>query len=285
MLKAKLNTARPCWFITCGVTVTALVLVCAARIPLVAGGKKLKTEEVLQNHLNSIGTAETRAKVLSRTAQGKVVFSERIQHSLYMEGTASLMSQAQRHRSDFKFGSPQYPGEQFVFDGKNSLIATVDQTSRSRLGSFLFLQDEILKEGLWGGVLSTAWPLLRMQKSGATLKYTGMQKIAGQQLHELSYTPRKRSQNGELEIKLYFDPETFRHVLTVYSLTMAHGTDTKSDPNQTVVIVEEHFSDFHEVDGLTLPSHWDIRYRVEPQVKVQEYQWDVSLATIVHNNL
>jgi hypothetical protein len=252
---------------------------------LVAGAKKLTAGEVVQNHLNSIGTAEARAKVVSRTAQGKVAFSERIQHSLYMEGTASLMSQAQKHRCDFKFGSPQYPGEQLVFDGKNSLIATVDQTSRSRLGNFLFLQDEVLREGLWGGVLSTAWPLLRMQDSGATVKYTGLRKIAGQQLYELSYTPRKRSQNGDLEIKLYFDPEAFRHVLTVYSLTMAHGTDTKSDPNQTMVIVEEHFSDFHEVDGLTLPSHWGVRYRVEPQVKAQEYQWDVSFPSIVHNNL
>jgi hypothetical protein len=272
-------------FMKRGVGLFILLLVSGMLTPLLAGGKKLTADEVVENHLNSIGSAETRAKAVSRSAQGKVTFTERIQHSLYMEGTATLMSEARKHRCDFKFGSPQYPGEQFVFDGKNQMIAMVDQTTRSRLGNFLFLQDEVLREGLWGGALSTAWPLLQLQEAGATVKYTGLRKIDGRQLHELSYAPRKRSQNGELGIKLYFDPETFRHVLTVYSLTMLHGPQEKYDPDQTTVIVEEHFSEFREVDGLTLPSHWEIHYRVEPQVKTQEYEWNVSLASIVHNNL
>jgi hypothetical protein len=84
---------------------------------------------------------------------------------------------------------------------------------------------------------------------------------------------------------LYFEPETYHHVLTVYKLTMLHGTQTLSDPNQTTVTVEERFGDFQPVDGLTLPRHWDIRYRVEPQNVVQEYQWDVLLTQIEHNKL
>ena len=284
-MKGERSSTRKYGTTTRGIVLVVLVEVCAVLASSAASGKKLTADEVVQNHLTSIGTAEARAKAVSRMAQGKVAFSERIQHSLYMEGSAALMSQARRHRCDFKFGSPQYPGEQFVFDGKSHLVATVDQTSRSRLGNFLFLQDEVLREGLWGGVLSTAWPLLRMQESGATVKYTGMRKIDGQQLHEISFVPRKQSQNGELGIKLYFDTETFRHVLTVYSLTMLHASETTYDPNQTMVIVEERFSEFHEVDGLTLPSRWGVRYRVEPQVKAQEYQWDVSFPSIVHNNL
>ena len=161
----------------------------------------------------------------------------------------------------------------------------VDQTSRSRLGNFLFLQEEILREGLFGGVLSTAWPLLNTQNTNPNLKYAGLKKMNGQQLHEISYVPKKRSESGELSIRLYFEPETYHHVLTVYTVTTLHGSQTISDPNQTTVIVEERFGDFLPVDGLTLPRHWDIRYRVEPQNLAQEYDWDVSLTQIGHNKL
>ena len=161
----------------------------------------------------------------------------------------------------------------------------VDQTSRSRLGNFLFLQEEVLREGLFGGVLTTAWPLLNTQNSNPALKYEGLKKINGQQLHESSYVPKERLESGERSIRLYFEPETYHHVLTVYTLTVLHESKTISDPNQTTVIVEERFGDFQPVDGLTLPRHWDIRYRVEPQNFAEEYDWDVSLTQIEHNKL
>jgi hypothetical protein len=203
-----------------------------------------------------------------------------------MEGAATLLSQERKSRCEFQFANLHYPGEQFVFDGDKGMVAMVDQTSRSRLGNFLFLQEEILREGLFGGVLSTAWPLLHLQNTNPSLKSEGLKKINGQQLYEISYVPKKRSESGELSIHLYFEPETYHHVLTVYTVTMQHGSgQTLSDPNQTTVIVEERFGDFQIVDGLTLPRHWDIRYRVEPQNFAQEYQWDVSLTQIGHNKL
>jgi hypothetical protein len=196
-----------------------------------------------------------------------------------------LLSQQRKQKCEFQFGNSQYPGEQFVFDGNRELVAMVDQTSRSRLGNFLFLQEEVLREGLFGGVLTTAWPLLNTQNSNPALKYEGLKKINGQQLHESSYVPKERLESGERSIRLYFEPETYHHVLTVYTLTVLHESKTISDPNQTTVIVEERFGDFQPVDGLTLPRHWDIRYRVEPQNFAEEYDWDVSLTQIEHNKL
>ncbi len=105
----------------------------------------------------------------------------------------------------------------------------VDQTSRSRLGNFLFLQEEVLREGLFGGVLSTAWPLLNTQIRTRSLKYEGLKKVDGQQLYDISYIPKKRFESGDLSIHLYFDPETYRHVLTVYTATVLHGSQTLSD--------------------------------------------------------
>jgi hypothetical protein len=256
-----------------------------AVVPSVAEEKKLAADELLQNHLASIGSPEARAKATSRLAEGRVVFSERIQHTLQLEGAAALLSRERKLRCEYKFGSPQYPGEQFVFDGQKQLIAMVDQTSRSQLGNFLFLQDEVLREGLWGGALSTAWPLLHAQEKGFSLKSIDMRKVDGSPLQEVTYVPKRRSQNGDLVIKLYFDPETSRHVLTIYTLTMLHGSAELSDPNQTTVIVEERFSDFRPVDGLTLPAHWNVRYRTEPQSRALEYQWDVTFQNIVHNSL
>jgi hypothetical protein len=255
-------------------------------IPCLAKDAKPTADTIVSSHLASIGTSEARANAASRVSQGKVVFAERIKHTLHMEGAATLLSQGRKHRCEFQFGNLQYPGEKFVFDGNQRMVAMVDQTSRSRLGNFLFLQEEILREGLFGGVLSTAWPLLNLQNTNPSLKYDGLKKIDGRQLYELSYIPKKRSESGDLSIHLYFEPETYHHVLTVYSATMLHdsGQDL-SDPNQTTAIVEERFGDFQTVDGLTLPRHWDIRYRVEPQSIPQEYEWDVTLTEIGHNKL
>jgi hypothetical protein len=260
-------------------------LVLAVAIPCGAKDSKPTVDSVISRHLDSIGSAEARANAVSRVSQGKVVFGEIIQHSLRLEGTARLLSQDRKHRCVFQFANPQYPGEQVVFDGNKGMVAMVDQTSRSRLGNFLFLQEEVLREGLFGGVLSTAWPLLNTANTNPTMKYEGLKKIDGQQLYEISYLPKRRSESGELSIHLYFEPETYHHVLTTYRLTMLHGTTNLSDPNQTTVIVEERFGDFQPVDGLTLPRHWDIRYRVEPQNFAQEYQWDVVLTQIAHNKL
>ena len=263
-----------------------LGVVFAAAIPCAAKEPKPTTDAIISRHLDSIGSADARAAAVSRVSQGKVVFAEIIQHSLRIEGVATLLSQQRKHKCEFQFGNPQYPGEQFVFDGNRELVAMVDQTSRSRLGNFLFLQEEVLREGLFGGVLSTAWPLLNTQNTNPNLKYEGLKKINGQQLHEISYVPKKRSESGELSIRLYFEPETYHHVLTVYSATSLHDSGQNlSDPNQTTSIVEERFGDFKTVDGLTLPQHWDIRYRVEPQSHPQEFQWDVTLTDIGHNKL
>ena len=259
--------------------------VLATVIPCIAKEPKPTSDAIISKHLDSIGSADARAAAVSRVSQGKVVFAEIIQHSLRIEGAATMLSQQRKHKCEFQFANPQYPGEQFVFDGNRELVAMVDQASRSRLGNFLFSQEEVLREGLFGGVLSTAWPLLNTSNTNPALKYGGLKKINGQQLYEISYVPKKRSESGDLSIRLYFDPETYHHVLTIYTVTTLHGSQTISDPNQTTVIVEERFGDFQPVDGLTLPRHWDIRYRVEPQNSAQEYDWDVSLTQIGHNKL
>lgn len=85
---------------------------------------------------------------------------------------------------------------------------------------------------------------------------------------------------GKLEIHLYFEPDTFHHVLTVYRLekTVDEGGEAQaSNAGTQTTTVEERFDDFRQVDGLTLPFAWDIRLRVEPSSKAQEFEWKVAL--------
>jgi hypothetical protein len=244
---------------------------------------KLSADEIVAKHLDSIGTADARGAVKSRSAQGTVVFSERITGAVHVDGSASLISEGGKVKYAFQFGSPQYPGEQFAFDGKNVGVALIDQQSRSRLGNFLVTEPELLSEGVFGGVLGTGWPLLDIKTSGAKLKSEGEKKIDGRDLYALSYTPKKRNASGDLTVELFFDPETCRHVMTVYRLaTTPVDQGETTDPGSVTTIAEERFDDFHPVDGITLPMTWDVRQRIEPG-KAVEYEWKVALATVAHN--
>jgi hypothetical protein len=157
--------------------------------------------------------------------------------------------------------NPNYKGERFVSDGSKIYIADIKPGIRSSLGEFIHVQDRIIREGLWGGVLSTNWALLAIDQRHPKLSYGGLRKIDGKELHQLRYSPSKRS---DLEISLYFEPDTFRHVLTVYQLIISPqmGTSdvTTARQNDTTYRLEERFAEFKTFDGLTLPTQWEVRF-------------------------
>lgn len=60
-----------------------------------------------------------------------------------------------------KLANYDYRGEQFVTDGeKVSVAATTSGHKWSDLGEFVRSQDQVVREGLLGGELTTAWALL-----------------------------------------------------------------------------------------------------------------------------
>jgi hypothetical protein len=87
-------------------------------------------------------------------------------------------------------------------------------------------------------------------------------------------------------IHLYFEPTTFRHVKTEYS----YDVDPSLDHNQKVhgtftkYRVEEEFSDFKVVDGLTLPSSWKLRYSATSN-KTVVVEWQVTSNNVAHNTV
>lgn len=244
---------------------------------------KLSADEIVAKYLQAIGTADARSAAKSRVAQGNVVFSELITGNTHLDGRALFRSEGTMLKCVFQFASPQYPGEQFAFDGKSVGVAQIDQQARSMLGSFLVGEPEILSEGLWGGELATAWPLLEEKTTEVKLKSEGVKKVDGRELYVLDYTPKKRGNNGELEIRFYFEPDTFHHVLTEYRLSAVPlDSQQATDAVDVVTTVDERFSNFSAVDGLTLPMKWEIEARKEPS-QSHGFAWNVVFTSIENN--
>jgi hypothetical protein len=214
-----------------------------------------------------------------------------------MDGKAVLVSEQNKVHLLFKFANNLYKGEQIVTDGNRIEVAsTTQEKTRSPLGDFIYTQDAAVHEGLLGGVLSTAWPLLDLDEHKAKVTYQGLKTVDGRQLYGLRYKPKKGS---DQEIDLFFDQETYRHVMTVYKMsihpTLARGTtyqgqqvedadSVQSRQSETRYRIEERFSEFKSADGLTLPMHYSLHFSRELQSGATSvYEWDVAIGNIIEN--
>ena len=151
--------------------------------------------------------------------------------------------------------------------------------SRSPLSDFLHVHKLILREGLWGGVLSTAYPLFDIGFRQPRIKYAGLKKEDGRKLHRLDYT-LKRPQ-GDLKVRLFFDPDTFHHVRTSYQLVIPAplGANTVASARQksTRHHLTEDFADFREEDGISLPHRWTVRYLFDATDETVSWEWEHEL--------
>ncbi|MFZ3262919.1 MAG: hypothetical protein WA172_02875 [Terriglobales bacterium] len=220
-----------------------------------------QTSEFVNQHLNSIGTEQARAAVKNRVAQGTVAFEILNRGPQTYEGPATLVSEGDKLASLMKFPTTVYRTEWFVRVDKKTSIAPVVPGRWTEFGDFIKTHDEILTEGLWGGTLSMGWALAHLDEHRAKLEDRGVKKVDGIELHRIDYIPKKSS---DLEIQLYFEPGTFRHVMTVYLLTISAQSARTVNEGRTEkemhYRLEERFGDFKSVDNLTLPAHWIIRF-------------------------
>ncbi len=254
-----------------------LVSVCAAK-------DESQTNEFVKQHLNSIGTEQARAAVKNRVAQGTVTFEILNREPQTWEGPATLVSEGDKLASLMKFPPTVFRTEWFVRDGKKTSVAPVVPGRWTEFGNFIKVHDEIITEGLWGGTLSTGWALSHLDERRAKLQDRGVKKVDGVELHRIDYIPKKSS---DLEIQLYFEPGTFRHVMTVYLLTIsAHSGHTVSESKNEQEMhyrLEERFGDFKSVDNLTLPAHWIIQFTYGEVSNAIIDQYDVTEKKISHN--
>ncbi len=262
------------------------VCVCLLMFASLAHAADMNADELVAKHLASIGTPEAR-NAKTRIAQGAVTYKILVGGSGQAAGKVFFVSEGVKRQLMMKINDRNYRGEQLIFDGKNVQVSySLTQLRRSQFGGFLFTQDVPLREGLLGGLLTTAWPLLDLPSREPKLTYEGLKKVDGRELHDLRYRPKKGT---DYEIHLYFDPETFHHVLTVYTITvqpqLRFGGDASNvNQNPERHRIEERFSDFKQFDGLTLPTHYDLQYTQELQTGgTSLFEWDVTIDQI-HNN-
>ena len=235
-----------------------------AMLPFSLGKDEQSVGDLVKQHLNSIGTEQARAAVKSRAAEGTLSFQVENANTGHQDGKEVFVSEGDKVVSLLKLPNPNYHGERFVSDGKRTFIAQVKPGAWSTFGDFVMVHNEILTEGLWGGTLSTGWPLAHLDERNAKLKDGGLKKVDGRELRRVEYLPKKHS---DLEIEVYFEPDTFRHVMTVYSLTISPHMGTSdivsARQQETRYRLEERFADFKSVDGLNLPEKWTIEFTYE----------------------
>ena len=269
-----------------------LVLLAGGIPPLQAGAQKLKVEGLVERHLSSIGTPEARAAAKSRVARGTAHVTFQMPRPGQLPGTAEFVSDGRKLRVDMRFGSQSYQGEQLVFDGRVVDVAQLEIRVRSHLAQFVFDYNVLLKEGLMGGTITTAWPLLDLPGRQPRLDYAGLKKVDGKQLHEVKY--RAKRDPGDVQVALYFEPETFRHVYSEYRLIIraqtVQGTDERgkavadtSAANDAYYKIQEWFDDFRLVESLNLPHAYRLAYSRRGSGEATMFEYRIAVSQVVQN--
>jgi hypothetical protein len=241
-------------------------------------------EEVITKHLESIGSAQNRKAATTRIISGTSLVVFRTEPSGQASGKVVFASDGTKNLLGMSFYSPVYPREQFSYNGTNSNAAFVTPGVRSSLGSFLTMHDFILKHGLMGGTLSSAWPLLDLATQKAKVEYVGVKRVKDQLLHELKYQPRGGS---DCQVSIFLNVKTYEHTRTEYSRVVPAQMGDRSYTNVTTresryKLVEE-FSNFKDEGGLNLPHLYMVEFSADTQSGTFLAEWIATLTQFTFN--
>lgn len=265
-------------------SVTFLVWSFLVTFPFTLSAQKLKPEEVVAKHLEAIGAAETRASIKTHLLIGEALLRVKGGRLGETKGPVVMASEGEKHLIGMTFGSTNYPHEKLGYDGKLFKAAYLLPGVRSTLGDFFISNPIFFREGLLGGVLSTAWALADTKVRGAKLNYKGLKKVNDVELHELEFIPNKGS---DFTVKFYFDAD-FRHVrseyLRILSATQGATPEDSARRGDTRYRLTEEFSDFKKESGLTLPHSYKMNLTVFGQgVAANQQEWEVKLVRFAFN--
>ena len=259
----------------------ALISASSAQVPVSS-----TSSDIVTRNLDSIAPATVRAAEKSRVVRGNLQFHILVGGSGGAAGEWDLVSAGRDLDLVMQFGIGDWRGEQFTFNGSKVGIALPTASHhRSVFGEFIASQDFLVKEGLLGGELVTGWALENLSANGARLQSLGTKKIDGKDALAYQYSSKH---TRDMQVFLYFDPETGRHVHTIYSMRQQEGPtgDIRSTPYQREIKyrMEERFSDFRTENGMTLPMHYDLQWSQETQNgSTRLFDWDLTASQIVHN--
>ncbi|CAN5828730.1 MAG: hypothetical protein H0X72_06255 [Acidobacteria bacterium] len=246
--------------------------------------QKMKAEDVLAKHLESIGTADIRVSIKTQIVVGDALVKFISPRNTDVQGRIVLASAAEKNFLGMSLNAIEYPQEKFSFDGKNAKVGFIKDGFRSKLGNFVVANDLLLEESLLGGTLSTSWALLDVAAKKPKLSFDGTKKIDGKEVYVLGYSPKG---GGDVDIKLYFDKETFRHVRTEYKRTSSAAIGLRPEQSsrfsESRLKITEDFSDFKAEKGLTLPHNYRLFYSTIGQNGTTEIEWNFNLTEFSFN--
>lgn len=245
-------------------------------------GQKLKPEDILLKHLDSLGSAEARAAASNWIIVGDASARFISTKDQTVQGRIVIASDGNKNFLGLNMNSSSYPGERFSFNGRDPYVAPVTTNNRSVLGNFLQSNTYLLEDSLLGGTLERSW-VAQNPNAKSSLSGGGIKKVDGRECYVLDYMRK----NSDLDITLYFDKETFRHVRTEYKRSSSAGIGTRPEQSsqfsETRYKVVEDFSDFQIDKGLTLPRKYRLTYLVTGGQGTTEIEWTFSLNEFAFN--
>ncbi|HKO97197.1 MAG TPA: hypothetical protein VJU86_09410 [Pyrinomonadaceae bacterium] len=252
---------------------------------VVQGDQKMKAEEVVARHIESLGPVAQLSGIKTRIAVGTVVVNFRTPSVGQAHGRIVMASAGEKHLIGMIFDNSQnYPQEKIGYDAKNVTVSYVRPGLRSTLGDFLETHRSIVKQGLVGGSLTQAWPLLDLESNKFKLENAGTKKVGNREAYALRYVAK----GSELDVTLFFDAETFQHVRTEYKRVVA--AEMGKTPAQSVHQREsryrmvEDYSEFRKEGELTLPHKYKISLEINLPGASFQAEWEANLAQFTFND-
>jgi len=257
---------------------------------------KLSPEEIIAKHVASVGTPAAISAVKSRVFMGRAQLTSKIGYIGQLMGQAQLASSGDSIILATIFNSNDYPYEKAAFDGKDVSVGRPNG-SLTPFGEFIKANKGIVKEGLFGGVLSTGWPLLD-QKGKLKFENAGTAEISGRQLYKLKVTGGGL---GDLKVILFFDAENFYHVATEYTQVKSVGITARNNPRpenddfgtvtttgmanteETRMTLIERFSNFVKSGEVVTPMNYVIDYTYQDSNVGRSLNLDIRFQNVYLN--
>jgi hypothetical protein len=111
-----------------------------------------------------------------------------------------------------------------------------------------------------------------------------MRDFAGRQLHEVRIQPRS---SGNWDIFLYFELDTFRHVLSLYQLKvqpfLARNIDESARQADSYWRLREEFADFQTSEGVSVPHAYKLVLTYDSSDRPFITEWNFAVTQVRHN--
>jgi len=253
-----------------------ILLVSLNSVPVLATARDYPTvEEILKRHAESIGSTSDRETAVSSVAIGTSEFILNLP-SFHSQGKVLFASNADNTMLLSSFDLPEYPYEKIGWFRRKIEIPFIQPGSRSPIGSYLLLNDNLLSERLFGGAICSTWRLLD-KNAGERIRFGGVKRINGEETFVLRFNVKSASA-GDSGIDIYIHTKTFRHIRTEYrqKIPTMNIYQTGIFANQTgenVNKLVEEFDDFRSADGLMLPHLYKISLVLDSRADTKEFRW------------